>query len=305
MRGADLPGQAERRHRLLEGAGEANEIVLRPVVGFEGHSQQLRRELESLADERAMLTRQTPEWMVEHLVFVAIPVGHGLAIENLREHPLASQRGGRHALGHLLVAHVTEQLPERQVEVLDLARDSDSGERGLEQAKREARAIAASERHRDERNSHDGEDITGCDWACGLWKLASDLAGLAALRSTLVPSSFAISSAPEFVCDQLRSRVRLRSAPLPSSFAISSAPEFVCDQLRSRRDIAHGGKIGPAGSQTRHTTDRCHALHHRSWWNILGTGALRTFFRLGDSITPVAELARPGPIFPPLCARLS
>jgi hypothetical protein len=39
-----------------------------------------------------------------------------------------------------------------------------------------------------------------------------------------LPSSSAIVSAPEFVCDQLR------------------APEFVCDQLRSRRDIAHGEK---------------------------------------------------------------
>jgi hypothetical protein len=37
----------------------------------------------------------------------------------------------------------------------------------------------------------------------------------------------------------------------------------VCDQLRSRWEIAHGRRKGPAGSQTRHTTDRCHAIHHR------------------------------------------
>jgi hypothetical protein len=31
-----------------------------------------------------------------------------------------------------------------------------------------------------------------------------------------------------------------------------------------------------------------------SWWNILATGALRSFFRRGDIITPVAELSRQG-----------
>jgi hypothetical protein len=74
--------------------------------------------------------------------------------------------------------------------------------------------------------------------------------------------------------------VRLRSVSLPTG-----------DRAR--------GKKRPYRAQTRHTTDRCHALHHRSWWNSLATGALRIFFRLGDSITPVAELDRPGPFLLP------
>jgi hypothetical protein len=83
---------------------------------------------------------------------------------------------------------------------------------------------------------------------------------------------------------------------------VSGRGSIGCDRLRSvacpMGERARGKKRPCRLSDTAyHRPLSCHPSP--SWWNILPTGALRTFFRRGDSITPVAELARPGPFLPP------
>jgi hypothetical protein len=99
----------------------------------------------------------------------------------------------------------------------------------------------------------------------GSTKLASSEEYVDPNRST---GSDSIRHAAARASGRLASILALDGAGLPGP----ESPWPVCDQFRSRREIAHGRRKGPAGSQTRHTTDRCHALHHR------GGG---TFSRLG------------------------
>ncbi len=57
---ADHPCQSERRHRLFESAGESDQIVPAPIVGFEGEAQEKRSDLpQGLAAWRKRVSRRS------------------------------------------------------------------------------------------------------------------------------------------------------------------------------------------------------------------------------------------------------
>ncbi len=151
VRGLDPPGQRQRCDILFESGGETHDGAVAP--GHQGHAVvEVVRGQGPDSEDAADVVLPKPPRLPEHLLHVALIDHRPVPIQSGRKHPVAGEGRVRQRRLKPLVFAVTDQLREGEGKVANIARDRFPGQRGLEQAEPQRRALQGTKRHTDEQD---------------------------------------------------------------------------------------------------------------------------------------------------------